>query len=24
LRLYVGMEEADYIIKDLERGFGAI
>ncbi|MDB5275845.1 MAG: PLP-dependent transferase [Ferruginibacter sp.] len=22
LRLYVGLEEADYIIKDLERGFG--
>ena len=22
LRFYVGMEEADYIIKDLERGFG--
>ena len=24
LRLYVGLEEADYIIKDLENGFLAI
>lgn len=24
LRLYVGLEDADYIIKDLERGFGSI
>jgi cystathionine beta-lyase/cystathionine gamma-synthase len=24
IRMYVGLEEADYLIKDLERGFGEI
>jgi cystathionine beta-lyase/cystathionine gamma-synthase len=24
IRMYVGLEEADYLIKDLERGFGGM